>query len=74
MIEVRTRLIKWGNSVGIVVPLSKLKNTSMREGKEVRALIMEENKVDLRKMFGSHKFSKPVAQLMKETNEELYNE
>ena len=74
MIEVRTKLIKWGNSVGIVVPLSKLKNTSMKEGKEVRALIMEENKVDLRKMFGSHKFSKPVAKLMKETDEELYNE
>jgi len=36
--------------------------------------MIAENKVDLRKLFGSHKFSKPVAQLMKETDEELYNE
>lgn len=28
----------------------------------------------LRKLFGAHKFSKSVKQLMKETDKELYNE
>ena len=28
----------------------------------------------LRKMFGKHKFSKPTDQLMKEMDEELYND
>ena len=73
MIEIKTKLRKWGNSFGLVVPLGKLHNTDLKEGNEVRALIVEENKIDLKKLFGKHKFSKPTEKLIKEMDKELYN-
>ena len=74
MIEIRTKLQRWGNSFGIVVPIGKIKKADMREGEEVTALILERKKVNLQKLFGAHKFKKPVEQLMRETDKELYNE
>ena len=74
MIEVKTKLRRWGNSFGIVVPQHKIEEAQLKEGKEVRALILEENKVDLRKLFGKHKFKKSTEQLMRETDKELYND
>ena len=74
MIEIKTKLRTWGNSFGVVVPMNKLQNTNLKEGKDVRVLIVEENKVDLKKLFGKHKFSRSIERLMKETGKELYNE
>ena len=74
MIELETKLRKWGNSYGLVVPLAKLKTSNLKEGQEVTAIILEKKRIDLRKLFGRHKFSKSVEQLMKETDRELYNE
>jgi antitoxin component of MazEF toxin-antitoxin module len=72
MIEVRTKLRKWGNSFGVVVPQKAVENIDIKEGENITILIKKE-KPNLRKLFGSHKFSKPVSQLMKEMDEELYN-
>ncbi|HLC15443.1 MAG TPA: hypothetical protein VJL89_04370 [Thermodesulfovibrionia bacterium] len=72
MIEIRTKLRKWGNSFGVIVP-QKAMDTKMREGEDVTILIKKE-KPDLRKLFGAHKFSKPTEKLMKEMDKELYND
>lgn len=72
MIEIRTHLRKWGNSFGIVVPQKTIEETKAKEGDEVIILLKRE-KPNLRKLFGSHKFSKPTEQLMKEMDEELYD-
>jgi antitoxin component of MazEF toxin-antitoxin module len=74
MIEIKTKLQKWGNSFGIVVPIKIVKEGGMKEGEEVSALILPKEKVNLRKIFGSHKFNKTVEQMMEETDRELYNE
>ena len=74
MIQVKTKLRKWGNSFGIVVPINALEKENMEEGEKITALIIKEKKVNLRKLFGKHKFSKPVEQLMREADEELYYE
>ena len=34
----------------------------------------ENKKPNLRRLFGAHKFQKPVKQLMKEMDKELYND
>ena len=73
MIEIKTKLRRWGNSFGIVVPLKAVQSAGVKEGEEVEVLF-KKNKVSLRKLFGKHKFSKPTEQLMKEMDEELYNE
>ena len=54
-----------------------MKNKKNREIEKIREKIvpvLKKNKVSLRKLFGKHKFSKPTEQLMKEMDEELYNE
>ncbi|MBI2498686.1 hypothetical protein HYV88_00415 [Candidatus Woesearchaeota archaeon] len=74
MIEIKSKLRRWGNSFGIVVPQSALKeDTRIRENEEVVVMIIK-NKPNLRKFFGAHKFKKPVEQMMREIDKELYNE
>lgn len=51
MIEVKTKLRKWGNSLGIVIPLAKAKQEEMKEGEEVLALVNKEKNV-LEETFG----------------------
>ena len=73
MIEIKTKLRRWGNSFGIVVPQKAVEQTNSKEGDEITILFKRE-KPNLHKLFGAHKFSKPVEQLMKEMDEELYND
>ena len=74
MIEIRTRLRRWGNSFGIVVPMAKVEKENIREGDEVFALVKKEKSNVLREMFGTFKFKKSTEEMMKETDKELYNE
>lgn len=75
MIEIKTKLRKWGNSFGVVVPQNKINQEHIREGEEVKVLLIKEPKKNiLRETFGTFKFKKPVEQMMREIDEELYNE
>jgi len=74
MIEIRTKLRKWGNSFGIVVPQRAVEAEEAKEGEEVIILLSKEKNNVLREMFGTMKFKKPTKQLMNEIDKELYNE
>jgi len=75
MIEVKTRLRRWGNSFGIVVPGRDVERESLKEGDEVKVLMKKNRKANvLRETFGTLKFKKSVEQIMRETDKELYNE
>lgn len=71
MIEIKTKLRRWGNSFGVVVPQKAVGKT--KEGEEI-TIFIQKRKPNLRKIFGIHKFSKPTEQLMKEMDEELYDD
>ena len=73
MIEIRTKLRKWGNSFGIVIPQKAIEQTKSKNGDEITILFKSE-KPNLHKLFGSHKFSKPTKKLMAEMDKELYND
>lgn len=74
MIELRTKLRKWGNSLGVVVPMNSLQKEKFKENDEIVLLIAKERENVLRETFGIHKFKKSIKKLMKETDKELYNE
>jgi len=74
MIEVKTKIKKWGNSFGIIVPSGFLEQENIKEGDEVTTFITGEKKVNLKNLFGKHKFNKPIEKLMRETDDELYDE
>ena len=74
MIQIKSRLRKWGNSLGIVVPQKIIENEKAKEGDEVIILLCKEKNNVLKETFNTFKFKKPVDELMKEVDKELYNE
>ena len=74
MIEIKTKLRRWGNSLGVVVPMNSLQKEKFEEGDEIILLITKEKENVLKETFGIHKFKKPIKKLMKESDKELYNE
>lgn len=72
MIEIKTKLRRWGNSLGIVVPQKMLESQKIKEGDEI-SIFVSTKKTNLRNLFGKHKFKKPVEEMMKEIDEDLYN-
>ena len=74
MIEIKSKLRKWGNSLGIVVPQKVIEKENAKEGDEVIVLLSKEKDNVLKEMFGTFKFKKPVEKLMKEVDKELHND
>jgi len=62
--KVQTKLRRWGNSIGIVIPKYLLEKEKLIEGEEVTVII--ENKNDIHEIFGSLKDWKIDSQKMKE--------
>lgn len=74
MIEIKTKLRRWGNSLGVVVPLSSLKNNGeLKENEEVTVFITKQQP-NLKKLFGSWKLKESTDKIMKEIDEELDSE
>ncbi|MBS3080477.1 AbrB/MazE/SpoVT family DNA-binding domain-containing protein [Candidatus Pacearchaeota archaeon] len=73
MIELKSKLRKWGNSFGIVVPQKAIEEENIKEGDEITVLLGKK-KPNLRKLFGAHKFKEPVEEIMKKIDKELYDD
>ncbi len=71
MIEIKSRIRRWGNSFGIIVPQKEVEDLGITEGEEVSVMINKDDSNILREMFGTFKFKKPTSKLIKEINEEL---
>ncbi|MBS3083260.1 hypothetical protein J4423_00480 [Candidatus Pacearchaeota archaeon] len=71
MIELSTKLRKWGNSFGIVVPIRALQEENVKEGEEVTIFMKKKRGNTLRETFGTYKSKKPTEKLMKEIDKEL---
>ncbi len=66
MIEIKTKLRRWGNSFGIVVPQRAIESEKAREGDEVIILLKKEKDNVLKEMFGALKEWKIDAQRAKD--------
>ncbi len=72
-IEFRGKLKKWGRSFGVVVPMEKLKEIDFEpEEKFDFIMIKEEN--PLEKHFGTHKFKRPIKEILDEGDKESWDE
>lgn len=71
MIEIKSKLRKWGNSFGIIIPQKSLDKTSFKEGEEIHVFIETPKKNILKKMFGTFKFGKKTSKLLKDVDKEL---
>lgn len=74
MIEIKSKLRRWGNSFGVVIPQKKLEGSKIKEGDEIVIFMKDGEENVLREMFGSLKLKKSTDKLLKEIDNELYNE
>ena len=61
---IQTKLRKWGNSVGVVIPSEFLRKNNLREGQEIIIEIVK--KKTIKELFGSLKDWKIDSQKLKE--------
>jgi putative addiction module antidote len=72
MEELTTKIRKWGNSYGVIIPQEILRKKNLKEGEEIDVIMVKKGNV-LRETFGTLKFKKFTEQMMKETDKELYD-
>ena len=66
MIEIKTKLRKWGNSFGVIVPQKAIENTGIKEGEEVSILLSKDEENPIKETFGSLKGWKINTQKIKD--------
>ena len=73
MIEVETKVRKWGRSFGVVIPKEKIKEEGIRENETIRLLIGKKKNV-LRETFGTLKLKRPTQEILDESDREDWDE
>ncbi len=72
MLEFDTKVKKWGNSLGIVIPKLELKQNLIRENEILHFIVVRKNK-DIKNTFGILKFKKSAQKIKDEIRDELYD-
>ncbi|MEK6860083.1 MAG: AbrB/MazE/SpoVT family DNA-binding domain-containing protein [Nanoarchaeota archaeon] len=65
MIELKSKLRRWGNSFGVVIPQRAVMEEDLKEGDEINVFLQEE-KNDISQIFGALKCKKINAQKLKD--------
>lgn len=73
MLEVESKLKKWGNSFGVVIPKEAVKEGGLRPNQTVEILLFKKTTA-LKDTFGTFKFKKSTDEIMREIDEELWHE
>lgn len=64
---------KWGRSAGVVIPREILEKEGIRVNDKVEILIRKKSN-PIKETFGTLKFKKSTDEMLKETDEELWND
>lgn len=73
---VETKLRKWGNSFGVVIPIDVVEKEGMKEDQQIRIIVVKDSREAFRKTFGMLKgrLRKSSQQMKDELRKELYND
>lgn len=71
MIECETKLKRWGNSIGFVIPKREAQRENLRADQKVKAIITRKEPLRVKDIFGQLSLKKPTKQLMAEVDKEL---
>ncbi len=74
MVVIETKVKKWGNSFGIIIPSETIEMRKIKENDHVKILIMNDSREVLKKTFGllKGKITKPTQQIKDELRRDLY--
>ena len=73
MIEVETKVRKWGRSFGVVIPKEKIIGEGIKENETITLLIGKRKNV-LKETFGTLKLKRPTQEILDESDREDWNE
>jgi antitoxin component of MazEF toxin-antitoxin module len=73
MIETETQVREWGRSVGVVIPKDMAIRERIKAGDSVKILIMKKSNA-LKETFGTFKFKRSTEEILKEADEESWDE
>ena len=64
----KSKARKWGNSLGVVIPLNIIQKENLKENSEVTLKIVKKSPFE--GLFGTVKFKRPVKEIVKELKKE----
>jgi hypothetical protein len=70
MIELKAKIRAWGGSWGATLSKEELQRAHYKPGDDIRLLVVPKSN-PIKESFGKLKLKRPVAQLMKEIDEEM---
>ena len=73
MIEVETKVRKWGRSFGVVIPKEKIKEEGIKENETITLLIGRKTNV-LKETFGTLKLKRSTQEILDESDREDWDE
>lgn len=73
MLEVKGKVREWGRSLGVVLPKESAKQEGIGRNDTVTLLITKNRNV-LKETFGTLKFKKATDEILKESDEEAWDE
>ena len=75
MVIVETRLKKWGNSFGVIIPREIVDIEKMKEEEKISIIVIKKNSKALKETFGigKGKITKSGQEFKDETRRELYS-
>ena len=75
MIEVIAVVRDWGKSKGVVIPKEAIIKEKLKTGEEVELLIRKKTKKNpIKETWGTVKFSRPIEEILKDVDRELWND
>ncbi len=74
MSVIETKVKRWGNSLGIIIPSEAVDRKNIRENDNIKILIMNDSREVFKKTFGllKGKLTKPTQQIKDELRRDLY--
>ena len=74
MAIIQTKVKRWGNSLGIIIPSEAVEIKNIKENDSIKILIVRGSKKVLKKTFGllKGKLTKPTQQIKDELRRNLY--
>lgn len=73
MIEVESQAREWGNSIGIVIPKEIAANEKIKPGDKVKIILLKKTNA-LKETFGTVQLKRTTEDILKEVDEEAWNE
>ena len=73
MITVESTLREWGRSIGVVIPKEIIERENLKDGDSVKLIVIKKSNA-LKETFGKFKFKRTTDEILKESDEESWDE